>query len=105
MLSVKSVFALLRPGCIVAAPFICTAPTREAGVTSEARHRVFRFTSRLTSVTGSRRNGLHAPSANSEVESSDHEHLGTTHKPSGKTNKNRWSETAVRDGRTGRSRH
>src|SRR5688572_5935870 len=53
---------------MVAVPLICTAPARDAGVTSEARQRRFAFTSRVTSVTGSRWNGLQAARAIVETE-------------------------------------
>src|SRR5215203_418742 len=70
MLSEKTVLSLVWPGCIVADPFICTAPARAAGVTSEARQRAFAFASVVTAVTGSRWNGLQAAKAAVETASS-----------------------------------
>src|SRR5690349_13370179 len=63
MLTERRVPWPLSVGCIAAEPCIWTAPTSAAGVTSDARHRVFTFTSRRTSLTGSRWNGLHAAAA------------------------------------------
>src|SRR5687768_17589541 len=92
MFSEKSVFSLFLAGCIVAEPLICTAPTRAAGVTSEACQREFTFASRVTSVTGSRRNGLQATSAS--VEAASNSILGLGMHPPGGPVGNHWSKIA-----------